>query len=319
MGGLRFGISGYFRSSSLCDPSHAFARTFGPKLSPMNPQFVHTTRLATSLLTLATAALVAACGSSKGGAGPTAQSPERQSESEYDLARDYFYKGQPRVALDHAQKALELNDENSKALYFISAIHLSFCSSETGMSSPDCRLADAEKYARQAVKSDETLRDAKNLLGQILILEKKYADAIAVLEPLTRDAAYESIHLAWGNLGWAQVQNGQLEPGIASLRNAVTQPRFCVGHYRLGVAFEKKGDLQQAESALTQAVSVESPDCQNLQDAWEARARVRTKLGRMADARADLTKCREISQDTRTGKACVQTLATTPSAPAPSP
>jgi tetratricopeptide (TPR) repeat protein len=118
------------------------------------------------------------------------------------------------------------------------------------------------------------------------------------------------------------VQNGQVDAGIASLRNAVTQPRFCVGHYRLGIAFEKKGEMQQAEVALTQAVSVESPDCQNLQDAWEARARVRMKLGRSADARADLEKCRDISHDSRTGKACVSALASAslPNAPpAPSP
>ena len=286
----------------------------------MNPPILHKlTALPFLGIVLVCATACAACSGGKAASGPGAQSPERQSEAEYDLARDYFYKGQQRVALDHAQKAIELNEENPKALYFLSAIYLSFCSIEQGMSSPDCRLQDAEKYARLAIKADEGLRDARNLLGQILILEKKFSEAITLLEPLTRDPAYESIHLAWGNLGWAQVQNGQTDAGIASLRNAVTQPRFCVGHYRLGIAFERKGDMQQAEQALTQAVSVESPDCQNLQDAWEARARVRSKLGKIADSRADLEKCRDISQDSRTGKACVHSLATGQGGSTPSP
>ena len=252
--------------------------------------------------------MVGCGGSSVGAQGPGAQSVERQSEAEYDLARDSFYKGAPRAALDHALKAVQLDDENAKALYFTSTVYLWFCSTDAGLKSPDCRLADADTYARKALKADDTFRDARNLLGQILILEKKYDEAITTLEPLTKDPAYTANYLAWGNLGWAQVLNGQVDAGIASLRNAITQPRFCVGHYRLGLAFEKKGDMLQAEKALTDAISVESPDCQNLQDAWEARAHVRMKLGHVADARADYQRCRDISAESQTGKSCAQSL-----------
>lgn len=248
------------------------------------------------------------CQSSAASQLPGAQSPERQSESEYDLARDSFYKGSPRQALDHALKAVQLDDANSKALYFTSTVYLWFCSTDGGLKAPDCRLTDAETYARKAIKAEDTFRDARNLLGQILILEKKYDEAIVVLEPLTKDPAYTANYLAWGNLGWAQVLSGKVDAGIASLRNAITQPRFCVGHYRLGVAFEKKGDLAQAEKSLTDAVSVESPDCQNLQDAWVARAQVRMKLGNVEGARADYQRCRDISADTQIGKSCVKML-----------
>jgi hypothetical protein len=81
------------------------------------------------------------------------------------------------------------------------------------------------------------------MLGTVLINEKKYKDAITVLEPLTKDAAYVNPYFAWGNLGWAQLEDGQIDASITSLKNAVgTEPRFCVGHYRLGLALEKKGD-----------------------------------------------------------------------------
>jgi Tfp pilus assembly protein PilF len=82
-----------------------------------------------------------------------------------------------------------------------------------------------------------------------------------------------------------------------------------VGHYRLGIAYEKKGDLAAAEQSLTNAVTVEAPDCKNLQDAWQERARVRVQLGKIADARADFEKCREIAADSRAGKACIEALA----------
>lgn len=239
---------------------------------------------------------------------PGAQSPERQSDAEMDLAADFLKKGNPRVALDHARKAVSLNEENDKAHYLVAAILISFCSTPRGFSAPDCKLDEAEKATRAALEINPGFRDAKNMLGQILINEKKYKEAITTLEPLTRDPAYIHPHFAWGNLGWAQVLDGQLDAGIASLRNAVSaEARFCVGHYRLGVAYEKKGELGTAEQSFTNALTAD-PLCEDLQDAWEARARVRVKLGKASEAREDYAKCSEISKETDTGKVCVREL-----------
>lgn len=280
-----------------------------------------------SILVAGTLIAVATAGcTGKSGQSPNAQSNERQSETEYDLARDLFAKQNPRAALDHAMKAISLNEENEKALYFVAVIHLSFCSSNRKFESPDCRLAEAEKYARASLKVAPKFRDAQNLLGTILINEKRAKEAIAILEPLTRDAAYVQPFFAWGNLGWAQSEAGQTDEAIKSLKNAVTlEPRFCVGHFRLGEAFEKKGDFASAEGTLTTAVTVpDQPECANLQDAWWARCRVRLHLNKSQEARQDCEKCREISAETATGKLCVQKLVSMtgalppPVAPAPS-
>jgi type IV pilus assembly protein PilF len=251
------------------------------------------------------------------GKGANAPNPERQSDSQYDVARDYFYKGQPRLALDHCRNAVELDPENSKALYFASAIHLFFCSGKLELRDPDCRLSDAENYVRRALKVQANFREAENTLGQILILEKKYPEAISVLEPLSKDPAFESNYLAWGNLGWAQVLSGQLDRGIESLKNSITEPRFCVGHYRLGAAYEMKGQLVEAEQSLSAALGVDAPECRELQDAWQARARVRARLGKVADSRADYEKCRDISAETAAGRACLEALAALGQASAP--
>lgn len=250
------------------------------------------------------------CAPKAGSNAPNAQSPERQAEAEYDLARDRFGKNEPRQALDHALKAVELDPDNAKALYFTSNIYLYFCSLDLGFKSPDCRLEEAEKFARLTIKADSSFRDAKNTLGQILILENKYAEAISVLEPLAKDPSYAASHLAWGNLGWAQVQAGQVDAGILSLRNAVTQPKFCVGFYRLGVAYEKKGDLGQAEQNLSSALSIqtENGECERLQAAYEARGRVRQALGKTAEARTDFNRCKELSTTTLEGKQCLRAL-----------
>ncbi len=257
-----------------------------------------------ALASLASLALALPACSGRAASQPGAASEERQSEAEYDVAREFFGKRQYRAALDHSRRAVGLNEDNAKAAYLTSAIYLAFCAGDAG--SPDCNLASAEQFAKKAVKADDRFRDARNLLGNILILEKKYKEAIGVLEPLTRDPAYIESHLAWGNLGWAQTEAGQLDAAIASLKNSITQPRFCVGHYRLGIAYEKKSDLAQAESSFTNALSVDSPDCQALQDAWDARGRIRLKLGRVADAKADFERCRDIAPKTTTGTLCAK-------------
>src|SRR6202020_2625335 len=97
-------------------------------------------------------AAVSACG---GKANAPGVNPERQSDVEYAIARDYFEKGQPRLALDHCRKAVELNDQNARALYFTSAVYLFFCNGKLGFSDLDCHVSDAEKYARSTLKVDE--------------------------------------------------------------------------------------------------------------------------------------------------------------------
>jgi type IV pilus assembly protein PilF len=268
--------------------------------------------------TLAVAVLGALGCAGKGSNNPGEQSPERQSDAEYDIARDLFQKGNARVALDHADKAISLNDENDKAHYLRSAILLAFCSGPRAFDEPDCKLAEIEKSTRAALKVNPEFRDAKNLLGQVLINEKKYKEAITILEPLTKDPAYVHPYFAWGNLGWAQVLDGQVDAGIASLRNAVTEPRFCVGHYRLGVGLERKGDPTLAEQSFTTAVTAD-PQCAELQDAWEARARVRLKLGKASEAKQDYERCALISKETSTGKICVRELAKLPQSQSATP
>ena len=256
-------------------------------------------------LALAAALALVAC-TGKGSQNPNAQSVERQSDSEYDLARDLFEKGNPRAALDHAMKSIGLNEDNDKAQYFVAVIHLSFCSSNRGLESPECHLTEVEKYARGALKAKPDFRDATNLLGQVLVDEKRCKEAITILEPLTKDPAYVHPYFAWGNLGAAQLCDGQVDAAIVSLKNAVAEPRFCVGHHRLGLAYEKKGDLPNADASFTNAVSAD-PACEGLQDAWWGRCRIRSR-SHNAEWKKDCEKCRDISVETSTGKLCIQTL-----------
>jgi Tfp pilus assembly protein PilF len=253
-----------------------------------------------SLLSLSPLAL-AACG----GAQPAAQSSDARSIAEYDLARDAFQRSRLREALAHVEEALSLDEDNAEAAYLGALILLGFCAGDAHSS--DCRFDSAEKMARRALEANPEMRDAKNVLGVILVHQRRYDEAIAVL----KDILYASPEKSWGNLGWAYLLKGRNDEAIDALRRAVAaQPLFCVGQYRLGLAYEKRGELDLAREALTRAVETDQPECTRLQDAFDARARIAEKRGLVDDARADLERCREIDARTPVGQRCAAQLQT---------
>jgi Tfp pilus assembly protein PilF len=245
------------------------------------------------------------CSSGKS-SGPGARDPERMSESEYDIARDlWLRRNQPREALAHALKAIDLDENNAEAAHLVALLYLDFCS----RGPTECRLGEAEKQARLALRNKPDFREAKNTLAVVLIHEKKYADAIAVLKPLTEDILYQTPENAWGNLGWAYLEQGSFDAAIDALKHSVAaQPLFCVGSYRLGLAFEHKQELTSAVDSFTRALETDAPGCNSLQEALAARARVRMKLGDSDAARTDLDRCVTLSGKTKLGKECSSML-----------
>jgi type IV pilus assembly protein PilF len=248
-----------------------------------------------------------ACSPSRGSETPSSNDPEREALAEYDLAKDLFLvRGNARGALKHALRAVELDDENADAAHLVSLIYLYFCAT----SESECRLEEAERHARLALEDNNDLREAKNTLGVVLIHEKRYDEAVAVLLPLANDILYSTPETAWGNLGWAYLLKGDNEKAIETLRRALAlQPDFCVGGYRLGLAYEKKGDHEAALEALTRALEVDRPECRSLQDAFRARARISMRLGDREGAQDDLERCRELDAETTSGRECAAALA----------
>ena len=244
-----------------------------------------------------------ACVRSGAGQGPAS---ERQSDAEYDVARDLFWSRRDlRGALAHAQKAAELNDGNADAHHLVALLYLSFCAT----SSFDCRLADAERSARKALDVRNDFREARNTLGVVLIQEKRFDEAISILQPLANDILYTTPWDAWGNLGLAYFEKGRLDESIEALKRSVAaEPQFCVGYYRLGIAYEKKGQLVSARDALTRALETNRPECQALQDAFEARGRVFAKLKSCDLARGDWEHCKQLSAESPAGARCAASL-----------
>ncbi len=249
------------------------------------------------------------CGAKKTTAG--VRDPEKASLAEHDVAADEFNKGNLRSALVHAQRALELDEENHQAQLLTATIFLAFCAS----SDEECRLNEAEKHARAALKLKPDFASATNTLGVILIRQKRFEDAIGVLKPLTENMVYSTPELAWGNLGQAYLEKGDADQAILSLKKAIAlQPGFCVGTYRLGLAYERKGDWRAAIQAYTSTLDTPFEPCK-FADVYEARARASFKLNEPEAARADLEQCARVGEKSPTGKRCATTLKQAPPPP----
>jgi type IV pilus assembly protein PilF len=236
------------------------------------------------------------------GGSPQAQSPELQSQTELDLAQDlWLQRAEPRQALEHALKAISLDDENAEAHHLAALLFLDFCRRDPRQ----CQLEQAEDHARHAVELRKDFREAQNTLGVVLIHRKQYAHAVAVLKPLSEDILYQTPENAWGNLGWAYLELGQLDAALDALsRSVAVQPNFCVGHFRLGLARQKKQDYRGAVLAYSNALAVDNPRCKAMQEVYLSRAQALMQLSQLEAAKSDLVQCVAQDATTPTGQTC---------------
>ena len=247
--------------------------------------------------------LGSACSAPQSGGVTATQSEQSMSLAEYDIARDlWLTRGQPREALDHVLKAIDLDEDNAEAAHLAALIYLDFCRQSTA----DCRLEEAEKHARHALDVKEDFREARNTLGVVLIHLQRHADAIATLEPLTTDILYRTPENAWGNIGWAYLEQGLLQEARQALQRSVAaQPDFCVGYYRLGLTEERAGRAKEAIEAYTQALTAADGRCTGLQEAYAGRARLLSRMNRLDEAQRDLQTCVRLDKHTVAGRECL--------------
>lgn len=265
-------------------------------------------RLARVCLSLGVLALLVGCAAQP---GRPKGDPIRMAESEVDIAADLWWRqGLPREALKHALEATKLDSKNGDAAHMVALIYLHFCQ----FSEPDeCHLDEAERFARRAIDLRHDDLQAQNTLGVILVHQHRYEEAIAVFKPITEDILYPTPEIAWGNLGWAYLDQGDLKRAVPALRRAVAaQPLFCVGNYRLGVAYHRAGQLEDAVDALDRALETQAAGCQNLQDAYLERARVHIALGQVGETRVDLDRCVGLAKSNPSGRECGRMLASLP-------
>jgi Tfp pilus assembly protein PilF len=235
-----------------------------------------------------------------------------RSQKQYELAVGLQQEGNTPGAFKTLYKALEYDPNNPKAHLLLAHLFLLNRDDE-----PTRYDAEAESHFRKVLEiqsgqyaAEETLSSqARNGLGVLYIHQGRTTDAIAELSSAVSDLFNRDAYMAWGNLGWAYLEQRNYTKAVEALTRAVRLRRdFCVGHYRLGRAFLATQDFAKAEQSFTAAVEADRR-CDVFQDAWQLRGEARMRLGNREDARSDFERCVELQPKSDSGQTCSRYLA----------
>jgi type IV pilus assembly protein PilF len=234
--------------------------------------------------------------------GPASAENALRAQKEYELSVGLLGEQNVPAAFEHLFKAVDLDPHNPEPHQLLGNLY---------MLRGDLQKAEEElRRAKSLAEKNPSygppfVAEVENSLGVVLVHQKRYDEAIALLRQTAANILNRTPYLAWGNLGWAYSEKGQYQQAIEALVQSVRhQPRFCLGYYRLGKAYLEVRDFERAEDALTRGLEVPDEGCKSLQDAFHLRGEARAKLGRRQDAIADFERCVELSGDSLAGRAC---------------
>ncbi|MCY7388381.1 MAG: tetratricopeptide repeat protein, partial [Burkholderiales bacterium] len=169
----------------------------------------------------------------------------------FDARRDLnqFYLQAPGLAGGSVRKAIE----NSEALGRLNAAQGQLLRVEIHIYQKEFDKAEA-LLATVKPAGDETstrmLAQGWVSLGFAMINEKQAAKAQSLFErQLANDMNNASLHFG---LGRAQFENQALDAAIASMERALKIDSKISAHYRLGIAYQAKGDRPRAIVAFQQ-------------------------------------------------------------------
>jgi type IV pilus assembly protein PilF len=241
--------------------------------------------------------------------GPASAENAMRAQKEYELSVGLLGEQNIPAAFEHLFKARDLDPRNPEPHQLLGNLYLL----RGDLQKSEAELREAKRLAEPNPSYGAPfVAEVENSLGVVLVHQKRYDDAIAVLRETASNLLNRTPHLAWGNLGWAYYEKGQYTDAVSALSQSVRhQTRFCLGYYRLGQAYLALRDFEHAEESLTHGLEVTDDGCQNLQDAWHLRGQARARLGQRADAIGDFERCVELSASTATGRACKNYLEAT--------
>lgn len=241
--------------------------------------------------------------------GPVSAENALRAQKEYELSVGLLGEQNIPAAFEHLFKARDLDPLNPEPHQLLGNLYLL----RGDLSKAEEELREARKLAAQNPSyGPPFIAEVENSLGVVLVHQKRYDDAIAMLRETASNLLNRTPHLAWGNLGWAYYEKGQYTDAVAALTQSIRhQSRFCLGYYRLGQAYLALRDFEHAEESLTHCLEVPDEGCHNLQDAWHLRGQARARLGQREDAIGDFERCLELAASTPTGRACQSYLEAT--------
>ena len=202
-----------------------------------------------------------------GACAPTLRGDPEASEKRFLLGADYFAKGALRPALQELLQSVELNPKNAEARNLLGIVFLRQAAdneerivrasclppeeARLEKTEIDAKFRSAREQFRLATKLRPSYAEAWNNLAVVELHFQRWDEAIMATMRALSNLAYPEAWAAQGNLGWAYFHKGDLLRAAKELRTAVyTNPRFCVGRYRLAKVYYQQRNFEGAQMEL---------------------------------------------------------------------
>ena len=133
----------------------------------------------------------------------------RKAASHVQVGSDHLANGRSALALREFLAAEKLDPKNAQVHYALADAYLA-----------RAKRAESEKHARRALALFPDYHDARLFLTALLLVEKRYAEAIPECNRLVEDPTFEAPWRALTNRAWAEYKLGRGKDARDSLAQA---------------------------------------------------------------------------------------------------
>lgn len=220
-------------------------------------------------------ALLAGCAGIEGGttsggevrlSAPVVETEARAKAKVFtELGFAYFGRGQMKVALDEARKAIATDGRYGPAYNLLGLVYMEL---------EEDRLA--EENFRKAIDIDRADSDAHNNYGWFLCTRGRYDEGLREFTEAMRNPLYEKPELAMTNSGLCSERKGDLRQAEAYYNKALKlAPNAPLPLIKLANLQYRNGNLGEAQRLLARHQEISPPTAESL---WLA-LRIERKLG----------------------------------------
>lgn len=232
--------------------------------------------------------LLCACGTVPD--GEIEKTPEEQAEFHYKLANGYFYEHQVPPALAELSMALEQNPDHPDAHHLLGFIYF-------GRKD----FVSAETHFRRALELRPAFHQARANLGALLLEQRRWREAIDVIEPLVGASLYPTPWVPYNNLGTAYEGLGDRRKALEQYKMALFhQANFCLGLLNAGRMLRELGDLDPALDYFRRAIE----KCKTFPDPHFQTAEILEERGQLLEARKEFQLCWKDAPESPLGMRC---------------
>ncbi len=193
-------------------------------------------------------------------------------DKQYDNIEEY---------IDDLKASLAKNKTCGNTLYNLGVAYLS-----------KREFMDAEGYFRDAVENSPKMAEANVQLGGIAMQRNDFEGCMRLNTLATQQRPFFAV--PWGNIGFCQLQLGDVDKAVSSLKRALKYDKgFVQAMATLGSAYISQGDYDEAMPVLEKAVSLQP----TFGPAWNNLALVHIEKGDWKQAKKCLDKATEFGYE----------------------